>query len=136
MDVISRITDFGEDQIFSLIKSGSTQTEVAEKIGISVSALNTWLHASPESSARAREAMAASAESWLDRGLKPLQEALDKGSKIDAQAARAYAQECARRAAIRNPRYREKISAEISGVDGKPIELVRREIIRPKPEGK
>jgi len=63
-------------------------------------------------SARARER---SAEAWLDRGLETLEKALDKESGMDASAARAYEQACARRAALRNPLYREKQALEHSG---------------------
>lgn len=51
----------------------------------------------------------------MDRGIEPLQEALSKDSRIDATAARAYEQACARRAALRNPKYVEKTAHEHSG---------------------
>ena len=69
-------------------------------------------------SARARER---SAEAWLDRGLETLEKALDKESGMDASAARAYEQACARRAALRNPLYREKQALEHSGPNGGPV---------------
>ena len=48
---------------------------------------------------------------------------MSKKGDVDPSAARAYAQECARRAAIRNPKYRDKMTTEIQGKDGAPIEL-------------
>jgi hypothetical protein len=42
-----------------------------------------------------------------------LEQALRRDSGIDSTAARAYAQECARRAAIRNPQYRDKVDVSV-----------------------
>lgn len=96
------------------IESGESQAEIAASLNVSPALLSSWLNAEEraERSARAREM---SAESWLDRGLKALEAALDKQGNTDASAAKAYAQECARRAAIRNPRYVEKTAHEHSG---------------------
>ncbi|SRR5213593_2044801 len=71
---------------------------------------------------RSARAMRQSAEAWLDRGMRVLQDALDKKGNVDPTAARAYAIECARRAAIRNPQYRERNHVELSGKDGGPMQ--------------
>ena len=58
----------------------------------------------------------------LDKGLAVIEASFPKGlGGIDASAARAYAQECARRAAIRNPQYREKRDNTLSVPDGGPV---------------
>jgi transcriptional regulator with XRE-family HTH domain len=99
----------GEDWIFGEMGTGRSQTEIAQNIGVSVALLNYWLHANPERSARAKEAMERSAESWLDRGLETLLQALSDNAEI--ARARAIEQHCARRAAIRNPRrYGDKLA--------------------------
>jgi|SRR6185312_7937005 len=97
-----------ESELFAHITEGKTFSELSKLYGLSLTAVHNYLHRNPEVSAQTRTAMQTSAEAWLDRGMQPLQEALKRGSDIDVNAARAYAQECARRAAIRNPAYRDK----------------------------
>lgn len=113
---MERLVSFGEDRIVEMIFSGSTQDEISKLVGVGVGSLNTWLHAVPERSARAREAMSASAEAWLDRGFDALNSAPPDNAEI--ARARAIEQHCARRAAIRNPKYGEKKSIEHSGKVG------------------
>ena len=110
----AKIKAIGLDQICEWMENGDSQAEIAKMIGVSPASLSTWLNIdeNAERSARAREK---SAESWLDRGLKMIEEACDKTSGIDPSAAKAYAQECARRAAIRNPRYVEKTAHQHTG---------------------
>ena len=102
--------------ILQRIEAGETQREIAASIGCDVALLNRFLNSdeNAQQSARAREV---SAEAWLDRGLETIASALSKRSDIDPSAARAYAQECARRAAVRNPLYRDKVdmTQKISG---------------------
>ncbi|MDD4913300.1 MAG: hypothetical protein PHP57_13485 [Sideroxydans sp.] len=111
---IIKVQAVGLAAICDRIASGETQASIAESLGVGVSFLSDWLNRpeNAESSARAREE---SAEAWLDEGLRPLRQALDKDSGIDASAARAYEQACARRAAIRNPKYRDKQDVNLSG---------------------
>ena len=105
------------DTIIAKIADGATQREIAEEFGLSASRLNEWLHADPERSARAREAMEISAEAWLDRGLDALTAA--EPEAVEIARARAIEQHCARRAAIRNPRrYGDKLA--VGGADDLP----------------
>lgn len=107
------------EEALELVESGRSYEAIAQKLGMSARTLIRKLDALPDSAhARARSN---SAEMWMERGLEPLERALDKGSSVDVQAARAYAQECARRAALRNPQYREKTAHEHSGPAGAPI---------------
>lgn len=113
------------------IECGETQREIASSIGVSVGSLNAALNADGvrEQSARA---MLLSAEAWLDRGLSVLADALRRDSGLDASAARAYAQECARRAAIRNPKYREKQDVTVAGDASAPIvHVIERRLVKP-----
>jgi hypothetical protein len=88
------------------------------------------LSANAEIAERSARARSISAEAWLDRGLAAVESAMQKDGNVDATAAKAYAQECARRAAIRNPAYRDKIQQEISGPNGGPVQ--HEEVTRPK----
>jgi len=115
-----KLDDVGITAISERILDGDTFGEIAESIGVSRHALADWLE-KPEHkdiSARARED---SAEAWLDKGLKQIKDGIYKDSGIDAGAARAYAQECARRASIRNARYREKVA--LGGDTDNPINV-------------
>ncbi|MEI6569782.1 MAG: hypothetical protein WCR20_24105 [Verrucomicrobiota bacterium] len=97
----------GIEAIASEIENGLTFGEIAGNHAVALTCLHDWLDKHPDISARAREK---SAEAWLDRGLSVIESALRKTGGVDAGAARAYAQECARRASIRNSKYRDKIA--------------------------
>lgn len=98
----------GIEAICGRIESGEDDGTIAKTMGMHRMSLRQWIKARGHDAAisSAREE---SAEAWLDEGLNTIRTALPKGNNIDSGAARAYAQECARRAAIRNPRYREKL---------------------------
>ena len=106
-------TTLGIDHILDLIYAGQSQTEIARNLNISVASLNGYIHSRPEWSARAKQIYQESAESWIDRGHAYLVEAASDNAEI--QRARALEQHCARRAAIRNPRYRDNVSVEHTG---------------------
>jgi transcriptional regulator with XRE-family HTH domain len=108
------------EAILEQMEAGKSQTEIAEKLSIGIATLSTFLNRdeNADRSARARQS---SAEAWLDKGLAVIKSSLRKDGEIDASAARAYAQECARRAAIRNPQYREKLDQQITGPGGSPL---------------
>ncbi len=113
-EAIAAIEAEGEDSLIMRIAEGATQAELAGRLGVGVGSLNNWLHKEPERSGRAREAMRVSAEAWLDRGLKALNDALPDNAEI--ARARAIEQHCARRAAIRDPkRYGDKLQTEVTG---------------------
>lgn len=87
------------DDIIRRVEQGETYQEIADALKVGTATVYRAIEAAGEEAisahARAREA---SAEAWLDRGLAVVESALSKEGGIDASAARAYAQECARRA--------------------------------------
>ena len=107
--------DLQVDDVIARIESGESQAEIAAQYQVSPSTLSGWLNGDADRAERSARAREASAEAWLDRGLAVLADALDKRGSVDATAARAYAQECARRAAVRNPAYRDKAEVTHSG---------------------
>ena len=117
--------DINIDDVIDRIESGESQASIARSLGVGVATLSGRLNL-PENAERSARARANSAEAWLDKGMDVLGSALDKTGTIDASAARAYAQECARRAAIRNPQYRDTNKTEITGANGGAIETVSR----------
>ena len=62
--------------------------------------------------------MLESAEAWLDRGLDAIE------NTFDAHRGRYIAQECARRAGIRNMHYRERVGIDAKLVGNLTIQLV------------
>ena len=116
------------DAVLDRIMSGDSQAEIARDIGLSPARLSELLSANAEIAERSARARSISAEAWLDRGLAAVESAMQKDGNVDATAAKAYAQECARRAAIRNPQYSDKQRHEVTGADGG---AMRFEIIAP-----
>lgn len=104
------------------VEEGKSQDQISKIFGVNQRTLNDFLNR-PEHISQHRLAIERSAESWLDKGLAVIESALFKESGVDATAARAYAQECARRASIRNRAYNEKRDIKVSGGDGPPIEI-------------
>jgi transcriptional regulator with XRE-family HTH domain len=114
--------------VLDRIMDGESQAEIARSLGITPGRLSQILSADEEIAKRSAFARSMSSEAWLDRGLEAVASAMDKTGNIDATAARAFAQECARRAAIRNPAYSDKQRHEVTGADGG---AMRFEIIAP-----
>lgn len=118
-NVKAPLHEVGFDAIITRIEGGESQAEIARSFGLNPATVNAYLHETIERSARTKEAMTASAESWLDRGLQTLVDAPPEPAEI--ARARAIEQHCARRAAIRNPAgYGDKIdvNAKHSGSVG------------------
>lgn len=126
------------DEILARIANGESMREIAEDEKCSPVTIWNALRATDDLAERCARAMELSAEAWLDRGLDAIESALSKSGDVDASAARAYAQECARRAAVRNPRYRDKVDATLSSPTGGPVQVesIVRTIVdaRPRPK--
>lgn len=118
-------TDETINWIIERIYEGESQASIAKQLGVSAGSVSMWLDRDADTIERSARARAASAEAWLDKGIEMVYAAIYdpsfKGEGMDAGAARAYAQECARRAAIRNPAYRERTGVEVTGAKGGPI---------------
>ena len=91
--------------ILAEIRDGKTHREIAKRLKISHSTLCDWL-AKPDVSDLSARAMLDSAEAWLDRGLEAVE------LTPDANRGRYIAQECARRAGLRNRYYRERMAID------------------------
>lgn len=119
-----RLDVIGIDAICARIADGEDDGTIAASLEMARMSLRQWIkdrgHEVAISSARGE-----SAEAWLDKGLSTIGSALSKDGGIDAGAARAYAQECARRAAIRNPAYRDKQDINHGGQAGNPVEFTK-----------
>ena len=116
------------ETILERIEEGESQAQIAASIGVGKTTVNRWLDQVPDRSARAA---LRSAEAWLDKGTEVLERALHRDSNLDPSAARALAQEYARRAAIRNPQYREQQAVTHTGAIN--VAVIERRIIRAIP---
>ena len=96
--------------ILAQIRDGKSHREISKGLGVSHGVLCLWL-SKPEILEHSARAMLESAEAWLDRGLHAIEHT------EDAHRGRYIAQECARRAGIRNMHYRDRMSidAKLSG---------------------
>ena len=101
------------DRILLRITAGESQASIARSMDIDPGNLSRELQRDDDVAQRSARARLDSAEAWLDKGLDVIESALRKDAGIDATAARAYAQECARRAAVRNPAYRDKVDSTV-----------------------
>lgn len=110
------------DNVLARIEEGESQAEIARSYKISAGRLSQILSADDEIAKRSARARSISAEAWLDRGLNALIEA--DGDSAEIARARYIAQECARRAALRNPAYRDKGELALSNPDGSAIKFV------------
>lgn len=123
-DVYMVITDYAIERIYE----GDSFREISQALGMTHGRISQILDRNEDAINRSARAMAASAEAWLDKGLTAVHDAMSdpayQGSGTDSGSARAFAQECARRAAIRNPKYREKTGVEVSGPNGAPIKTI------------
>ena len=130
---MAHVKNPGIDVLCEAIVRGESYRTICAEYGVSIGTVYNWLNetqATTEQSARARSL---SAEAWLDKGMDVLQSSLSKSGDVDPSAARAIAQECARRAAIRNPQYRDKTETALTGADGAAITfaLIERVIVDP-----
>jgi transcriptional regulator with XRE-family HTH domain len=126
---LEQLNALDDSEVIDMITSGRTQAEIARELGVNVATLNKWLHSDPKRSARAKTAMAASAEALLDRAHDGLLEAPSDASEIARW--RALEQHYARRAAIRNPMYRERTGVEVSGDQHNPVTMIVRTVVDP-----
>ena len=104
-----RLDIIGIDVICSRISEGEDDGTIAASLGMARTQLRDWIQ-SREHDKKVGSARENSAEAWLDKGYSVLQSALSKESGIDGGVAKSIAQECARRAAIRNHKYRDKVA--------------------------
>ena len=104
-------------EILAQIRDGKSHREISKGLGVSHGVLSLWL-SQPEHFEHSARAMLASAEAWLDRGLDAIEHT------EDANRGRYIAQECARRAGIRNMHYRERVGIDAKMTASITIQLV------------
>ena len=128
----ARIDAIGIDALAQKIADGMSMTGIAAEVGVSIGTLLVWVDQDPERSARAREARIMSARIWDERAEAGIESASDP---FELSRAKELAHHYRWRASKIAPReYGDKVSAEVTGADGGPVQIERivREIVDPK----
>jgi hypothetical protein len=71
------LDEFGVEALCAAILDGTTMTQIARDIPVSIGSLIAWVAATAERSARVKEARAQSALVWDERALRVVEEATD-----------------------------------------------------------
>jgi hypothetical protein len=111
----------GEDEIIAMIRDGMMLTEIARNVGVDRRVFTAWIEQNPSRSARAREARSLAAAMYDEMALEELRNAADP---FELAKSREIASHLRWKASKLNPKmYGDKVSAEVSGVDGAPIKI-------------
>ena len=111
----------GIDAICARIIDGDMLATICEDIGVSRPALTAWLNADPERQARADRARIDAAASYVEAAERAIIDAPSDSTELTR--ARELAHHYRWKAAKSNPRrYGDKVTQEITGADGGPIQ--------------
>ena len=120
-EAIAKLDAFGIDAICDGIGNGDSMTAIARNIGVSIGSLLVWTDATPERSARAREARSVMSSHWDEKSEQIVASAADE---FEFKKAKELAHHYRWRSAKIDPkRYGDRIAQELSGPDGGPIDF-------------
>jgi hypothetical protein len=122
-----KLDTIGEETLLKQIESGISFTEIAQALGMYQTDFRAWTFANKERDQAFAQAIKLSAESWIDRGLETLIKAPSNPNEI--ARARAIAFECARRAGVRNIRYRDKSNDRDAPSANEQAEAIRQALV-------
>lgn len=109
---ITKLDDYGLDQLCDDIASGKTLSYLTKKIGVSVGSFAAWC-AKSEHSARVKEARALSAQFWDEQAVETIKKAADP---LEVAKARELAFHYRWRASKIAPKeYGDKTAVDVSG---------------------
>lgn len=107
---LAALDQFGIDALCEKLLIGTSQTEIAQTVGVSLGTLINWIAADPDRSARAREARISASRSFDEMAERELRSASDPFSLAKA---RELASHYRWKASKANPReYGEKVEIE------------------------
>jgi hypothetical protein len=104
------------EEFVELILSGLFPVDIAEKWGVTRSAIFQWVESDPERSARAREARAQTGQIWDQEGTKVLSSLPDDATPGQIARARELASHYRWRASKIGGDYRDKTHATVEAV--------------------
>lgn len=118
----NKLDVLGIDALCAMIVDGTTLTDAARKLEVSIGTLISWIEGDIERSARAREARVQSARIWDEKATQEIEAATDQ---FQLSKAKELAHHYRWRAAKIAPRdYGDKVQTELTGKDGGPVETV------------
>ena len=110
----------GIEAICSRIQEGEMMTAICADIGVSLTSLATWFAADPERALRANQARMAAADAYVEAAEQAILDCIDPAMMTRA---RELAHHRRWRASKMNPRrYGDRVTQEITGADGGPIQ--------------
>ena len=110
-----RLRELGltDDDIVAMIQEeDASEAETAQRVGVSLTSLRNWLHNDPVRSARVRQAREDAAEACLRKAAAVIDDCPDDATAAQIAKMREKRAHWERRAAIRNPRYSDKVQIE------------------------
>ena len=120
-DAQYKIDQYGLDAVCQDIMGGESMAVIAAKLGVHPSAVVYWVSKSPERQTRTREARAHAAILWDELAEHKLNTAEDKMSLMRAKELASHYRWRAR--CVAPKQYGDKITSEVSGPDGSPLQI-------------
>jgi len=120
---------FNETDILARIEAGDMLGHIADSLDVSRTVLTTWLSSDTERSARAREARIKASVSWDEMATRGIEEAQDAFGLAKAKELAHHYRWRASKIAPRD--YGDKVTQEVTGAAGGPLEVVVR-YVQPK----
>lgn len=130
----AKLDAFGIEAVCAAILHPKPMHAIADEIGVSQGTLIAWIGATPERSARAREARAQTAQMWDDKATQAIEDADDQ---FELAKAKELAHHYRWRAAKIAPReYGDKVDVNHGGQIENPLKVLLDQVqgtpIRPK----
>lgn len=117
----AKVDAIGLEAICERVADGESLTGIAVDIGVSIGTLLSWIEMDSERSARVRESRIISARIWDEKAESGIERA---GDPFDLAKAKELAHHYRWRAAKIAPRdYGERVTQEVTGADGGPVEI-------------
>lgn len=117
---------FGIDWVCDQLLDLRMLTDIAREAGVGLSTLTAWIAATPERSARVREARRLAADAWVE---KAEQVVVDAKNGFELQRARELAHHYRWKASKISPAYNDKVVQEHTGPNGGPVSVTKIELV-------
>lgn len=116
-----RMEAYTEQRVMDELADGKPMKHIAIEAGVSFGAMSVWIATDPDRSARAREARIHAARIWDEKAEAVIEDARDPFTLAQAKELAHHYRWRASKTAPRD--YGDKVTAELTGADGGPIQL-------------
>lgn len=123
---VSALDVYGIDWVCDQLLELRMLTEIARDAAVGLSTLSSWIAASPERSARVRDARRLAAEAWVERAEQVV---LDAKNGFELQRARELAHHYRWKASKISPQFNDKVVQEHTGPGGGPVAVTKIELV-------